>query len=487
MNTMSDRTRLHAIAVRAMRERGLDPDFPDDVKTQVAALSGPPRATEEPARDLRGLLWCSIDNDDSRDLDQLSVGERQPDGATKVLVAIADVDAAVAKGSPVDRHAAGNTTSVYTPAAIFPMLPERLSTDLTSLADQQDRLSIVIEFVANPDGTLRSSDVYGAFVRNRAKLAYNAVGAWLAGAGPLPPAAAAVRGMDDQLRMQDGVAQALRRQRHEHGALDFETIEPQAIFDGESLHDMRAQMPNRAKQLIEDFMVTANGVVARFLDAGQFPSLRRVVKSPERWDRIRGLAAELGETLPEQPDAGSLNGFLMRRKAAQPDSFADLSLSVIKLLGSGEYVVDPPGAEPPGHFGLAVRDYTHSTAPNRRYPDLITQRLLKAALAHHPVPYGLAELGQIATHCTQQEDAANKVERQVRKSAAALLMASRVGERYTAIVTGASTKGTFVRVAAPPVEGKVVRGERGLDVGDRVAVRLTDVDVERGFIDFERV
>jgi len=212
-----------------------------------------------------------------------------------------------------------------------------------------------------------------------------------------------------------------------------------------------------------------------------------VVKSPERWDRIRGLAAELGETLPEQPDAGSLNGFLMRRKAAQPDSFADLSLSVIKLLGSGEYVVDPPGAEPPGHFGLAVRDYTHSTAPNRRYPDLITQRLLKAALAHHPVPYGLAELGQIATHCTQQEDAANKVERQVRKSAAALLMASRVGERYTAIVTGASTKGTFVRVAAPPVEGKVVRGERGLDVGDRVAVRLTDVDVERGFIDFERV
>jgi exoribonuclease-2 len=366
------------------------------------------------------------------------------------------------------------------------MLPERLSTDLTSLADQQDRLSIIVEFVATPDGELASSDVYGAVVRNRAKLAYNAVGAWLAGSGPLPPPAAAVQGMDDQLRMQDAIAQALRRNRHERGALEFETIEAQAIFEGESLRDLRAQVPNRAKQLIEDFMVAANGVVARFLDARQFPSLRRMVKSPERWDRIRDLAAQLGETLPASPDAGALNAFLCRRKAAEPETFPDLSLAIIKLLGSGEYVVDPPGAEPPGHFGLAVRDYTHSTAPNRRYPDLITQRLVKAALAKHPCPYPMSELERLAEHCTRQEDAANKVERQVRKSAAALLVTNRVGQRFDAIVTGASPKGTFVRISSPPIEGKVVRGERGLDVGDRVRVRLVGVDVDRGFIDFER-
>jgi VacB/RNase II family 3'-5' exoribonuclease len=486
MNGTSDRARLHTIAVRAMRERGLDPAFPPDAMAEVASLGGPPQATEEPTRDLRALLWCSIDNDDSRDLDQLSVAELLPNGDVKVLVAIADVDAAVPKDSPVDRHAAVNTTSVYTPGAVFPMLPERLSTDLTSLADQQDRLAIAVEFVAAGDGVVRSSDVYGALVRNRAKLAYNAVGAWLAGAAPLPSAAAAVGGMDDQLRIQDRAAQALRRQRHQHGALDFETIEAQAIFDGDSLHEMRAQQPNRAKQLIEDFMITANGIVARFLDAHRFPSLRRVVKSPERWDRIRTLAASVGDTLPAAADAAALNAFLARRKAAEPDLFADLSLSVIKLLGSGEYVVDPPGAEPPGHFGLAVRDYTHSTAPNRRYPDLITQRLVKAALATHRSPYSIEELQQLAAHCTQQEDAANKVERQVRKSAAALVVASRIGQRFAAVVTGASPKGTFVRVAAPPIEGKLVRGEHGLDVGDRVHVRLASVDVDRGFIDFER-
>jgi VacB/RNase II family 3'-5' exoribonuclease len=486
MSDTSDRSRLRTIAVRVMRERGLDPAFPKDALNDVSALTGPPRSTEEPTRDLRALAWCSIDNDDSRDLDQLSVAERQPNGDAKVLVAVADVDAAVPKDSPVDRHAAVNTTSVYTPGAIFPMLPERLSTDLTSLADQQDRLSIVIEFVAGGDGEIRSSTVYGAQVRNRAKLAYNAVGAWLEGAGPLPPAAAAADGMADQLRIQDGVAQALRRRRHERGALDFETIEAQAVFDGDALHEMRAQHPNRAKQLIEDFMVTANGIVARFLDAQGFPSLRRMVKSPERWERIRALAEGLGDSLPEAADAGALNAFLTRRKAADADTFPDLSLSVIKLLGSGEYVVDPPGAEPPGHFGLAVRDYTHSTAPNRRYPDLITQRLLKAALAKHACPYGLDELERLASHCTKQEDAANKVERQVRKAAAALLVASRVGEHFDAIVTGASPKGTFVRSAAPPIEGKLVRGERGLDVGDRVRVRLAAVDVDRGFIDFDR-
>jgi exoribonuclease-2 len=486
MSGVSDRERLRSIAVRAMRERGLDPAFPPGALAEVAALSSPPRTTEEPTRDLRALLWCSIDNDDSRDLDQLSVAEALPGSDVRIRVAVADVDAAVPKGSAVDGHAAVNTTSVYTPAAIFPMLPEKLSTDLTSLADQQDRLSIVIDFVVTSGGTLASTDVYGAMVRNRAKLAYNAVGAWLAGTAPLPPAAAAVPGMDEQLRIQDRTAQALRRQRYEHGALTFETIEAQAVFDGESLREMRAQEPNRAKQLIEDFMVAANGVTARFLDGRGFPSLRRVVHSPERWDRIRALAESLGDTLPAEADSAALNAFLTRRQQAAPDIFADLSLTVIKLLGSGEYLVDPPGAEPPGHFGLAVRDYTHSTAPNRRYPDLVTQRLVKASLAQHPCPYAIAELERIAVHCTRQEDAANKVERQVRKSAAALVVASRVGERFDAIVTGASPKGTFVRVGQPPIEGKLVKGERGLDVGDHVGVQLSSVNVERGFIDFLR-
>src|SRR6185295_13228651 len=341
-------------------------------------------------------------------------------GDVKVLVAVADVDAAVAKGSPVDRRAAQNTTSVYTPAAIFPMLPERLSTDLTSLNDGQDRLSIVVELVVSTDGEVRSSDVYGARVHNRAKLAYNAVGAWLAGAGALPPAAAQVPGMDEQLRVQDRVAQSLDRVRREHGALEFLTVEVQHVFDGDTLHEVRPQLPNRAKTLIANLMIAANGVTARFLDQHGFPSLRRVVKSPERWDRIRAVAAELGDELPPAADSTALSAFLERRRQAAPDRFADLSTTIIKMIGSGEYVVDPPGAEPPGHFGLAVRDYAHSTAPNRRFPDLITQRLLKAALAGHTSPYTIAELGRIATQCTRQEDAANKVERQVRKSAVAM-------------------------------------------------------------------
>ncbi|HMF95743.1 MAG TPA: RNB domain-containing ribonuclease [Vicinamibacterales bacterium] len=486
MTAPSDRQQLRDIAFRAMRERGLDPEFPADALAQVAATSGPPRRTEEPVRDLRALLWCSIDNDDSRDLDQLSVAEPLANGDVKLLVAIADVDAAVARRSPVDRHAAQNTTSVYTPAVIFPMLPERLSTDLTSLADQQDRLSVVVEMVVSEAGDIRSSDVYGAQVHNRAKLAYNGVGAWLAGEGPLPAAAAQVAGMDEQLRVQDRVAQLLDRVRREHGALELVTIDVQPVFDGDALREVRPQLPNRAKKLIENLMIAANGVTARFLDARGFPSLRRVVKSPERWDRIRAVAAELGDELPATADSAALSAFLERRRRAAPDRFPDLSTTIIKMIGSGEYVVDPPGAEPPGHFGLAVRDYTHSTAPNRRYPDLITQRLVKAALAGHPSPYAIDELEQLAAHCTRQEDAANKVERQVRKSATALVVASRIGQQFDAIVTGASPKGTYVRVSAPPIEGRVMRGERGLDVGDRVRVRLSDVDVERGFIDFDR-
>jgi len=481
------RAQLQTIAVAAMRARGLDPEMPADALAEVGALQAAPRTTEEPTRDLRSALWCSIDNDDSRDLDQLSVALRGSDGNVVVLVAVADVDAAVPKGSAVDRHAALNTTSVYTPAVIFPMLPEKLSTELTSLNPDEDRLAIVIELSVAPAGSLSTSDVYGGIVRNHAKLAYNAVDAWLTGRGPLPPAAAAVSGMDEQLRIQDGVAQALGRVRHEQGALDLQTVDVQHVFDGDALQEVRSQAPNRAKQLIENLMIASNGVVARFLDARGFPSLRRVVRSPERWDRIRDLAAQLGGELPAAPDSKALGAFLVQRRQAAPDLFAELSQTIIRLLGSGEYVVDPPGAEPPGHFALAVRDYTHSTAPNRRYPDLITQRLVKAALAGHPCPYAIGELDAIAAHCTRQEDAANKVERQVRKSATALVVAPRIGERFDAIVTGASAKGTFVRVSAPPIEGKLVRGERGLDVGDRLRVELASVDVDRGYIDFVSV
>jgi exoribonuclease-2 len=469
-----------------MRERGLDPDIPKDAIAQAAALKGAVTTTEEPTRDLRTLLWCSIDNDDSRDLDQLSVAAALPAGDVKVMVAVADVDAAVGKGSPVDRHAALNTTSVYTPGVIFPMLPERLSTDLTSLNDHQDRLAVVVELVVSPDGQAKASDVYGAVVNNKAKLAYNAVGAWLAGEGPLPPAAAAVPGIDEQLRMQDRVAQALDGVRVQHGALGFETIEVENVFDGDTLREVRSEKPNRAKSLIANLMIAANGVVARFLDRKGFPSLRRVVKSPERWDRIRVLAEGLGDELPADADSIALAAFLDRRKKADPETFPDLSTSIIRLLGRGEYVVDPPGAEPPGHFGLAVRDYSHSTAPNRRFPDLVAQRLVKAALAGHQAPYSLGELDQIATQCTRQEDAANKVERQVRKSAAAMVVQSRVGETFDSIVTGASNKGTFVRVTNPPIEGKLMGSHPGVDVGDRLRVRLSGVNIDRGFIDFQQ-
>ena len=468
-----------------MRDHGLEPHFPAAVVAETDAIPAAPTRTEEPVRDLRARPWCSIDNDDSKDLDQLSVAEALTDGRVKVLVAIADVDAAVRRQSAIDRHAGLNTTSVYTPAKIFPMLPERLSTDLTSLGPDVERLAIVVEIVVSASGEVEESDVYGARVRNQAKLTYRAVGAWLAGQGPLPADAAAVQGLDAQLRQQDEVAQRLGRTRQEHGALEFESVELAPRFDGDAVVGLQAELPNRAKLLIENLMIAANAATARFLTARRFPSIRRVVREPKRWDRIVELARRTGDSLPSAPDSRALSAFLAARKAAAPDSFAELSHSVIRLIGSGEYAVEEPGADAPGHFGLAVRDYTHSTAPNRRYPDLVTQRLLKAALAGHVVPYSIDALGQIAAHCTRQEDMANKVERQVRKSAAALVMVSHVGESFDAVVAGASEKGVFVKLTAPPVEGKLVRGERGLDVGDRVRVRLQSVDVERGFIDFQ--
>jgi exoribonuclease-2 len=476
---------LQRIAHRVMLERGLEPDFSPAALAEAARLSAAP-APGDGARDLRGLPWCSIDNDDSMDLDQLSVAERLDGGAIRVLVAVADVAVLVAKGSAVDAHARTNTTSVYTAAEIFPMLPERLSTDLTSLADRQDRLAVVVELTVGADGSLAGSDVYPAAVTNHAKLAYDATAAWLEGTGPVPPALAAVEGLDASLRLQDEVARMLRASRHERGALDLQTIEARPVFAAGEITDLKPQERNRAKDLIEDLMVAANGVTARFLEARGFPSLRRVVRTPKRWERIVEVAAQAGETLPAQPDARALGAFLARRRAADPLRFPDLSLTVVKLLGAGEYALERPDREAPGHFGLAVRDYTHATAPNRRFPDLLTQRLVKAALAGAPPPYSYEELEELSRHCTAQEDAANKVERQVAKSAAAMLLAGQAGRTFDGIVTGASAKGTWVRVFRPPVEGRLVRGYEGADVGERIRVRLAGTDVERGFIDFER-
>jgi len=481
------RNELRVIAERAMVQRGLLPDFSVAVLAETDALVTAAAETDPSIRDLRGLLWCSIDNDDTRDLDQLTAAEPRPGGLATILVAVADVDAMVKVGSAIDGHARRNTTSVYTAAGVFPMLPEKLSTDLTSLGEGQVRLALVIELGIDADGTLAEAEVYRAVVRNQAKLAYNGVAAWLDGAAPAPPRLAAVPGLEEQIHLQDRAARALKSLRRQHGALSLETLETRPVFEGDILIDLRPEEKNRAKQLIEDFMIAANGMTARYLDRKGFPSLRRVLRSPDRWDRIVELATRLGGRLGPVPSAPALEEFLAERRQADPERFPDLSLSVVKLLGSGEYALEPPGQQADGHFGLAVRDYSHSTAPNRRFPDLITQRLLKAALAGGPLPYGLDELNGLARHCTEQEDNAAKVERQVEKSAAALLLGSRIGERFEAIVTGASKKGTWVRIFQPPVEGKVVRGFESLDVGDRVRVELAGTDVERGFIDFVRV
>jgi exoribonuclease-2 len=470
-----------------MCDRGLEPDFSDAALAEAKALTRAPADNDASVRDLRDLLWASIDNDDSRDLDQLSVAIPGANGAVKILVAIADVSSAVEKGSALDDHARTNTTSVYTAGAIFPMLPERLSTDLTSLGEDEERLAIVIEMSVGKSGTVEASDVYRAHVRNHAKLAYDAVAAWLDGAAPAPERVSAVAGLDEQLRTQDRVAQSMKALRHRHGALNLATIESRAVFDGDTLSELRPDEKNRAKELIEDFMIGANGVTAAYLERKQFPSVRRVLRSPERWQRIVELAASAGGHLPPQPDSSALEAFLDECCRKDPDRFPDMSLSIIKLLGRGEYAVELPGIPVEGHFGLAVRDYTHSTAPNRRFPDLITQRLLKAALAGKAAPYGTGELAELARHCTEQEDNATKVERRVRKSAAALLLESRIGERFDGIVTGASQKGTWVRIFRPAVEGKVVQGWQNLDVGDHTRVELVHTDVERGYIDFVRV
>lgn len=487
MDTNGHRVILQRIAQRAMVERGLLPAFSPEVMAELRRIQASPTRTNGVARDLRPLPWSSIDNDDSLDLDQLAVAQALADGQVKILVAIADVDGLVRKGSPIDEHAGHNTTSVYTAAQIFPMLPERLSTDLTSLNDHEDRPAIVIEMVIDANGTLLSSDIYSATVRNQAKLAYDSVAAWLEGHGPRPAPIAGVQGLEDNLRIQDRVAQKIKMFRHEQGALDIETIQSRPVFDGNQVRDLAVERRNRAKELIENFMIAANGVTARYLETKGFAALRRVVRTPKRWDRIVEMAAQYGVRLPAEPDSKALEQFLTARRTADPLRFPDLSLTVVKLMGPGEYAVELPGEAAPGHFGLAVKDYTHSTAPNRRYADLVTHRLLKAAMAGLQPPYNKDELTNLARRCTQREDDANKVERLVGKSAAAMLLVARIGEQFDAICTGASPKGTWVRLLDPPVEGRLVQGVDGVDVGHRLRVKLARADVEQGFIDFQRV
>ncbi len=477
---------LQAAAKQTMLENGFEPDFPPEVEQQLAQIkSSPPKSLGSDVRDLRSLLWSSIDNDTSRDLDQIEVAEKLPDGSIKVMVGIADVDAFVLKDTPIDRHAAKETTSIYTGVRIFPMLPEELSTGTTSLLEVDGKLSVVTEFVVDSNGQVGKHSIYRALVVNKAQLAYNAVGAWLEDRGPAPAKVAASPELQAQLKLQDEAAQALKNERYRHGALNIETAEVNPVVLNNQTIDLQKQEKNRATELIEDFMIAANGVVARTLEEAKVSSIRRVVKTPERWDRIVALAAQHGGKLPAQPDSKALNDFLQVRKQADPDHFADVSLTVIKLMGPGEYVLERPGEPSPGHFGLAVQDYTHSTAPNRRFADVVTQRLIKAYLANQKSQYTDDVLASIATNCTIKEDAARKVERTMSKRIAAVSMSSRIGQVFDAIVTGATPKGTFVRVLKPHVEGLLIHGQ-GVDVGDKLRVKLVNTDPQRGFIDFLR-
>jgi exoribonuclease-2 len=441
---------LQAIARQVMQAAGFESDFPPEVRTQLSEIRAhPPQlAPSDKVRDLRGLLWSSIDNDTSKDLDQIEVAERLPSGDVKVMIGIADVDSFVGKDSPIDRHAERETTSVYTGVTIFPMLPNELSTGASSLLPDVDRPAVVTEFVVHPSGALSSSDVYRAIVRNKAQLTYNAVGAWLEGTAPAPSKVAASPDLQDQLELQDQVAQALRTLRFEHGALNLDTNEVIPLLLNQQVTGVARVVKNHATDLIEDFMIAANGVVARLLE--KVSSLRRIVRTPEHWDGIVRLAAAQGEKLPATPDSKALNNFLIQRKTADPDHFADLSLA----------------------------------APNRRFPDVVTQRLIKTLLDGKSEPYSDNDLAAIASNCTEKSNAARKVEREMSKRLAAMAMSHRVGETFNAMVTGTTSKGTFVRVLQPHMEGLLAEGAQGLHVGDELRAKLVRTDVQHGFIDF---
>ena len=477
---------LFAAARQEMIDQGFDPDFPPEVGLQLAALKARTASRMDgDVLDLRSLLWSSIDNDTSRDLDQAEAAERVSAGI-RVLIAIADVDSDVPIGSPIDKHAAAQTTSVYTGIRTFSMLPEQLSTNLTSLNQDADRLAVVVDFVVAPDGSITSDNIYRALVRNRAQLAYNGVGAWLEGSSAGPPKVAASADLAAQLKLQDEAAQLLLGERRRLGALTFDRVEAEAVISDGQVKGINTRQKNRAGDLIENFMVAANEAMAQTLRNAGVCSIQRVVKTPERWPRIVELAAGYGETLPAEPDSGALNAFLQKRKAADEAHYADLSLAVIKLMGPGEYVVARPSAPPQGHFALAAHDYTHSTAPNRRFADTVTQRLIKSVLAKQPQPYSDQQLDSIAQNCTLKEDAARKVERAMNKRIAAVALQHRIGETFAAVVTGVTPKGVFVRVLGPPAEGLLIRGQQGVDVGDKLQVKLVSTDPRRGYIDSAR-
>ena len=477
---------LRAVARQAMIDAGFQPDFTPEMNAELRNIGKQPD-TGAPLKDLRNLLWSSIDNDDTRDLDQIEFAEQAPGGGWRLMIAIADVDAEVPKNSAIDSLAKEQTTTVYTGAVIFPMIPTGLSAGATSLFADVDRKSVVIDMQIDTGGGVTRADIYRAQVRNRAQLAYNSVGNWLDHGAATPAAVTAVSGIEAQLRLQATIAGTLRQTRVNNGALEIETVEARAVSQDGQVTAIEKAEKNTATDIIEDFMIAANGAVARFLEAHKVSCIRRIVRSPERWDRIVDLAKQFGKTLPPQPDPVALHDFMVGRRQADPDRFPDLSLAIVKLLGPGEYILDQPGVEEPGHFGLAVQDYTHSTAPNRRFADLLTQRVLKAVLANAPPPYTDDELASIARNCTLKEDAARKVERQVRKVAAAMLFSNRIGQRFRAIVTGKKPGGTFVRVMDPPVEGMLVRGGSAVDVGDEIEVELLSTNPQRGFIDFGRV
>lgn len=479
---------LVAAAHAAMIEHGFQPDFPKGVDPELAAIEADSKLPSGAEfQDLRGLLWSSIDNDTSKDLDQIEWAEELPDGRIRVLIGVADVDARVAEGTVIDTHARSETTSVYTGVKVFPMLPPELSEGITSLNENEDRAAIVIEFKVDADGTASDGKVTRALVRNRAQLAYNAVGAWLEGKGPAPAKVAASEALAVQLKLQDKAAQAMAGSRYQHGALDLETIETRPVTLGGDVIALARLDKNRATSLIEEFMVAANGVMARTLEDAKVPSIRRIVRTPKRWDRIVEVAEGLGTRLPAEPDSKALNDFLLAQKQKDPDHFPDLSLAVIKLMGPGEYVLVKANEPSPGHFGLAVQDYTHSTAPNRRFPDMVAQRILKALLGKGAQPYSESDLSAIAQRCTQMEDAARKVEREMSKRIAAVVLRPRIGQNFRGIVTGVNQYGTFVRALEPHVEGMLVHGGHGLDVGDKVTVKLVSTDPQRGFIDFAAV
>jgi VacB/RNase II family 3'-5' exoribonuclease len=476
---------LIAAARATMIEHGFQPDFSEASQAQLNAIKLQGSLPDAPgAKDLRELLWSSIDNDTSKDLDQLEWAERLPDGRIRVLVGVADVDARVPKGTPIDKHAESETTSVYTGVKVFPMLPTELSEGITSLNENQDRVAVVIEMCVDSAGGVSDGKAYRALVRNKAQLAYPSVGAWLEGKAPAPEKVAANAELAAQLKLQDEAAQRMSGGRFQHGALDLETIETRPVMLEDEAVEIKRLEKSRSTSLIEEFMVAANGVIARTFEDAGLASIRRVVRTPKRWERIMDVAAGLGTSLPAEPDSKALNDFLTMQKQKDPDHFPDLSLGIVKLMGPGEYVLVKPNEVSPGHFGLAVQDYTHSTAPNRRFPDVITQRILKAWIAGDKQPYSTDELSAMAARCTLMEDGARKVEREMQKRIAAVVLQSHIGQTYRAIVTGVNNYGTFVRTLDPHVDGKLVQGAKGLDVGDRVKVKLISTNPAQGFIDF---